>query len=221
MSVNFLKIPKCVLINNCGKCHIKLKSLCVLFSLQILYSNPGFTMPPLCKKYLFIWLYWVLVVACVHVGSQFPNQGPNPSPLHYKADSQPLDPQGSPWAPFCHGIYISLEKAMATHSRILVWKIPWAEEPGRLQSRGLRRVRHDLVTSLSLFTFMHWRRKWQPTPVFLPGESQGWRSLVGCHLWGRAGLDTTEATQLASLHQLGFPCGSVVQNTPTKQEIWV
>ena len=50
------------------------------------------------------------------------------------------------------------------------------------------------VTSLSLFTFMHWRRKWQPTPVFLPGESQGRQSLVGCHLWGRTELDTTEAT---------------------------
>ena len=58
-----------------------------------------------------------------------------------------------------------------------------------------RWVRHDWATSLSLFTFMHWRRKWQPTPVFLPGESRGWRSLVGCHLWGRAELDTTEATQ--------------------------
>ena len=45
------------------------------------------------------------------------------------------------------------------------------EEPGRLQSMGSRRVGHDGVTSLSLF--MHWRRKWQPTPVFLPGESQG------------------------------------------------
>ena len=45
------------------------------------------------------------------------------------------------------------------------------------------------------FTFMHWRRKWQPTLVFLPGESQGQRSLVGCHLWGRTELDTTEATQ--------------------------
>ena len=44
------------------------------------------------------------------------------------------------------------------------------------------------------FTFMHWRRKWQPTPVFLPGESQGLRSLVGCHLWGRTESDTTEAT---------------------------
>ena len=45
-------------------------------------------------------------------------------------------------------------------------------------------VGHDLATSLSLFTFMHWRRKWQPTPVFLPGESQGQGSMVGCHLWG-------------------------------------
>ena len=45
-----------------------------------------------------------------------------------------------------------------------------------------------------LFTFMHWRRKWQPAPVFLPGESQGWRSLVGCRLWGRTESDTTEAT---------------------------
>ena len=44
------------------------------------------------------------------------------------------------------------------------------------------------------FTFMHWRRKWQPTPVFLLGESQGWESLVGCCLWGRTELDTTEAT---------------------------
>ena len=44
------------------------------------------------------------------------------------------------------------------------------------------------------FTFMHWRRKWQPTPVFLPGESQGRGSLVGRHLWGRTESDTTEVT---------------------------
>ena len=44
------------------------------------------------------------------------------------------------------------------------------------------------------FTFVHWGRKWQPTPVFLPGESQGQGSLVGCHLWGRTELDTTEVT---------------------------
>ena len=87
-----------------------------------------------------------------------------------------------------------LEKAMATHSSTFAWKIPWTEEPGRLQSMGLLRVRHDWVTSFSLFTFIHWRRKWQPTPVSLPGESQGQGSLVGCHLWGRTELDTTEAT---------------------------
>ena len=84
---------------------------------------------------------------------------------------------------------------MAPHSSTLAWKIPWMEEPGRLQSMGSRRVRHDWVTSLSLFTFMHWRRKWQPTPVFLPGESQGRQSLMGCHLWGRIESDTTEVTQ--------------------------
>ena len=66
-----------------------------------------------------------------------------------------------------------MEKAMATHSSALAWKIPWMEEPGRLQSMGSRRVGHDWATSLSLFTFLHWRRKWQPTLVFLPGESQG------------------------------------------------
>ena len=63
---------------------------------------------------------------------------------------------------------------MAPHSSTLAWKIPWMEEPGRLQSMGLLGVGHNWATSLSLFIFMHWRRKWQPTPVFLPGESQGW-----------------------------------------------
>ena len=77
------------------------------------------------------------------------------------------------------------EKAMTPHSSTLAWKIPWTEEPGRLQSMGSPRVGYDWATSLSLFTFMHWRRKWQTTPVFLSGETQGWGSLVGCHLWGR------------------------------------
>ena len=57
-----------------------------------------------------------------------------------------------------------LEKTMAPHSSTRAWKIPWMEESGRLQSMGSWRVRHDWVTSLSLFTFMRWRRKWQPTP---------------------------------------------------------
>jgi len=98
-----------------------------------------------------------------------------------------------------------LEKAMAPHSSTLAWKIPWTEEPGRLQSMGSLRVGHDWATSLSLFTFLlnlyfrvikylTRRRKWQLTPVFLPGESQGRGSLVRCRLWGRTESDTTEAT---------------------------
>ena len=89
---------------------------------------------------------------------------------------------------------LSLSKAMAPHSSTLAWKIPWMEEPGGLQSMGSLRVTHDWVTLLSLFTFMHWRRKWQPTPVFLPGESQGRGSLVGCRPWGHTESDTTEVT---------------------------
>ena len=72
---------------------------------------------------------------------------------------------------------------MAPHSSTLAWKIPWTKGPGRLQSMGSLGVGHDWTTSLSLFTFIHWRRKWQPTPVFLPGESQGqgawWAAVYG------------------------------------------
>ena len=82
---------------------------------------------------------------------------------------------------------------MAPHSSTFAWKIPWTEEPGGLQS--MVSLESDTTeTSLSLFTFMHWRRKWQPTPVFLPGESQGRGSLVGYRLWGRTESDTPEAT---------------------------
>ena len=79
---------------------------------------------------------------------------------------------------------------MATHSSTLAWKIPWMEEPAGLQSMGSLSQ-----TQLSDFTFTHWRSKWQPTPVLLPGESQGWGSLVGCRLWGRTESDKTEVTQ--------------------------
>ena len=60
---------------------------------------------------------------------------------------------------------------------------------------GVAKSRTRLSDFIFTFTFMHWRRKWQSTPVFLPGESHGWRSLMGCRLWGRTELDTTEATQ--------------------------
>ena len=87
-----------------------------------------------------------------------------------------------------------MEKSMATHSSTLDWKIPRRGETGRLQSIGSLRVGHDWMTSLSLFAFMRWRRKWKPTPLFLPGESQARGRLVGCHLWGRIESDMTEAT---------------------------
>ena len=81
------------------------------------------------------------------------------------------------------------------------------EEPGRLQSMGSLRTGHAWATSLSLFTFMHWRRKWQPTPAFLPGESQGQRSLVGCPLWG---------------HTVGHNWGDLAAAAKTKNafELW-
>ena len=88
----------------------------------------------------------------------------------------------------------------------LAWKIPWTEEPGRLQSTGSRRVGHNWETSLSLFPFMHWRRKWQPTPVFLPGESQGQGSLAGCRLWGcRVRHDWSDLAVAAWHNELSSP----------------
>ena len=93
---------------------------------------------------------------------------------------------------------------MAAHSSTLAWKILWTEEPGRLQSMGSLRVGHEWVASLSLFTFMHWRRKWQPIPVFLPGESQGRGSLMGCHLMGshRVGHDWSDLAAAAAAYSM-------------------
>ena len=84
---------------------------------------------------------------------------------------------------------------MAPHSSTPAWKIPRTEEPGGLHAvHGVAKSRTRLSYFISLFTFMHWRGKWQPTPVFLPGESQGRQSLVGCRLWGSTESDMTEAT---------------------------
>ena len=110
------------------------------------------------------------------------------------------------------------EKAMAPHSSTLAWKIPWTEEPGGLLSMGSHRVRHDWVTSLSLFTSMHWRRKRQPTPVFLPGESQGRGSLVGCRLRGRTvGHDWSDLAAAAAETDIKVT-GEYVQGY--KKQLW-
>ena len=78
--------------------------------------------------------------------------------------AHPLKPFPSDNHPFFLCCYGSVsEKAMAPHSGTLALKIPWMEESGRLQSMRSLRVGHDWVTSHSLFTFMHWRRKWQTT----------------------------------------------------------
>ena len=114
---------------------------------------------------------------------------------------------------------------MAPHSSTLAWKISWTEEPGGLQSMGSLRVGHDWVISLSLFTFVHWRRKWQPTPVFLPEESQGRGSLMGCHLWGHTESDTTEGLHFHfSLSWIGEGHGNPLQcsclENPRDGEAW-
>ena len=91
---------------------------------------------------------------------------------------------------------------------------PMGEGAWKAAVHGSRGVRHDWATPLSLFTFMYWRRKWQPTPVFLSGESQGWGSLVGCCLWGRTESDTTEATPVQPSTDpcsLGYLCISQYQ----------
>ena len=84
-----------------------------------------------------------------------------------------------------------LVNAIVPHSSALPWRIPWMEEPGWLQSMGSLRVGHHWATSL--FTFMQWRRKWQPTPLFLPGNPRN-RGAWWAAICGVAELDTTDAT---------------------------
>ena len=122
----------------------------------------------------------------------------------------------------CIYLRCTTEKAMAPHSSTLAWKIPRTEQPGRLLSMGSLRVRHDWATSLlwatplSFFTFLHWRRKWQPTPVFLPGESQGQGSLEGYSQWGHKELDTTEWLIL-SFHMIYL----YILLLPFKEDMWL
>ena len=83
---------------------------------------------------------------------------------------------------------------MAPHSSTLAWKILWTEEPGRLRSMGSAKSRTRLRDFPFTFRFHALEKEMATTPVFLPGDSQGWGSLVGCRLWGCTESDTTEAT---------------------------
>ena len=87
------------------------------------------------------------------------------------------------------------EKAMAPHSSTLAWKIPWTEEPGRLQSMGSLRIRHDWATSLSRFNFHASEKEMATQSSVLAWRIPGTGSLVGRHLWGHTESDTTDATQ--------------------------
>ena len=91
---------------------------------------------------------------------------------------------------------------MTTHSSTLAWKIPWSEEPGVLQYMESLRVGHNWVKFI--FTFMHWRKKWQPTLVFLPRESRDggdwWLPSMGLYRVGHEWSNSTAAAAAAALH---------------------
>ena len=83
---------------------------------------------------------------------------------------------------------------MATHSSTLAWKIPWTEEPDGLQVHGVAKSRTQLSDFTFNFHFHALEEEMATHSSFLPGESQGWWSLVDCRPWGRTESDTTEAT---------------------------
>ena len=127
-------------------------------------------------------------LSCSTACGVFLDSGLNPCSLNWQVNPEPLGHQGSPF--FSSFIVCVLEKEMAAHSsvlargshgqRSLVGCCPW----DHTQSDTTEATEHACLP---------WRRKWQPTPVLLPGESQGQRILVG-DLWGRTKSDTTEAT---------------------------
>ena len=102
---------------------------------------------------------------------------------------------------------VQAEKATAPHCSTLAWKVPCTEEPGGLQSMGSLRVGPDWVTSLSLFTFMHWRRKWQPSVLAwrIPGTGEpGGLPSMGSHRVGHDWSDLAAAAA-ASVQECSLP----------------
>ena len=112
----------------------------------------------------------------------------------------------------CLGKLAEMEKAVAPHSSTLAWKIPWTEEPGGLQSVGSRRVGHDWVTSLSLFTFMHWRRNGTPLQCSClenPRDGGAW--------WAAVYGVTQSWTRLKWLSSSRNPDGASCKQTNSKK----
>ena len=103
-------------------------------------------------------------------------------------NSQAKDTKVSQKLPY--SMMSTLKKEMATHSSILAWRILCSEEPGGLLSLGLHRVGHDWRNLACMCAL---EKEMATTPVLLPGESQGQRSLVGCRLWSHTESDNLEA----------------------------
>ena len=120
----------------------------------------------------------------------------------------------SPALPTCFPIlfflqYLShlsmlLEKEMAPHSSALAWKISWTEELLGYSPWGREAL--DMTERLHFHFSLSCIGEGNGNPLqySCPGESQGWRSLVGCHLWGRTELDTTDVTQQQQQYAVGF-----------------
>ena len=165
------------------------------------------------SSFFFIIMIIFLAAPCGIQDHSFPDQGSNLCSLQWKCRVLTTNLPGN-------SLFLRYWKRSFMTTSLANWrrqwhptpacspgKIPWTEEPGRLQSMGSLGVGHDWATSLSLFTFMHWRRQWQPTPVFLPGESLGWGSLVGCRLWGHTRLKrlSRSSSSLANMMQTVKP----------------
>ena len=95
-----------------------------------------------------------------------------------------------------------------THASALAWKIPGTGEPSGLAAHGDAKSRTSNTTERLHFHFHALEKEMAPTPVLLPGESQGRGSLVGCRLWRRTESDTTEATQQQQQCRLYSPQGA-------------
>ena len=151
----------------------------------------------------------------------------NGTPHQYSCLENPMD--GWAWCAAVHGVakgrtrlsdftftfhFCALEKEMATHSSVLAWRIPGTGEPGGLPSLGSHRVGHNWG-DLAAASYT-WRRAWQPTLVFLPGESQEQRSMMGYSPWGLKESDTTETEHAHTRGMyMSIPTSQFIHSSPS------